>query len=138
MDTGTTIERSRIALDGSAKTQWAEFYAEGIYGRDQGRLSQPVNKKFTVARGALGRVDVPLFKINDETRTKVAIQYDTWQDASFDGRVAFVSAAFSILNDEGWTFRIGGSASDLAFKKDRPEYVHDAPFSVTSQFLVSF
>ncbi len=138
MDTSRTIERSRVALDASAKTQWAEFYVEGIYGRDKGRLSQPVDKSFTIAKGLLARTDVPLFQIDNETRTKMAVQYDTWQDASFDGRVAFVSTAFSILNDEGWTFRFGGTVSDLAFKKNRPEYAHDAPWSLTSQLLVSF
>lgn len=138
MNTNRTILRKRLALDVSAKTPWAELYAEGIYGRDEGRLAQPTDKTFTEAKGYLGRVDVPLFRINDETRTKWAVQYDTWQDGSFDGRVAFVSTAFSILNDEGWTYRVGATANDLAFKKSRPEYVHDSPWSATTQLLVSF
>jgi hypothetical protein len=137
-DTSRTLVRQRIALDASTKTPWAELYLEGIYGRDKGRLSQPTQKSFTVAKGFLGRVDVPLFQINEETRTKAAFQYDTWQDGSFDGRVAFFSAALSILNEEGWTYRMGGTANDLAFKKSRPSYVSHAPWSATTQLLVSF
>lgn len=80
------------------------------------------------------------FKVDSfiSLRTKAAFQYDTWQDGSFDGRVAFFSAALSILNEEGWTYRMGGTANDLAFKKSRPSYVSHAPWSATTQLLVSF
>lgn len=140
LDTSRIIERRRVALDAGVRTPVAEIYAEGIYGRDKGRLSQRPGRAYTVARGALGRVDVPLFPIGPSTRTKLALQYDTWQDASFDGRVAFWSTAFSVMNDDGWTARIGGSASDLAFvgKSRRPSYVERAPWSATSQLLVTF
>lgn len=138
LDTSRTIERRRVALDAGFKTPWAELYGEGIFGRDKGRLSQAPGKDHTTARGALGRVDVPLFAINDATRTKVAFQYDTWEDASYAGRVAFLSTAFSVMNDDGWTVRLGGSASDVVFKKDRPESIEHAPWSATSQLLVSF
>jgi hypothetical protein len=138
MNTSRTILRKRIAVDVSAKTPWLDIYAEGIYGRDEGRIAQPVEKSFTLAKGYLSRIDVPLFQINDETRTKWALQYDTWQDGSFDGRVTYFSTAFSILNDDGWTYRVGGTANDLTFKKSRPEYVHDSPWSASTQLLVSF
>ncbi|MEY4064193.1 MAG: hypothetical protein RIR26_401 [Pseudomonadota bacterium] len=138
LETSRTIERRRFALDASLRTSFAEFYGEGIYGRDKGRLAQAPGKSFTVAKGALGRVDVPLFKIGEQTRTKLALQYDTWEDASYDGRVAFLSGAFSILNDDGWTVRVGGSASDVVFKKNRPDSIHDAPWSATTQLLVTF
>jgi|GEM_PF-4010301 len=138
LDTSRTLERRRVALDAGLKTPWAELYGEGIYGRDKGRLSQAPGKDHTTARGALGRVDVPLFSLNEVTRTKIALQYDTWEDASYAGRVAFLSTAFSVMNDDGWTVRLGGSASDVVFKKDRPESIEHAPWSATSQLLVTF
>lgn len=133
-----TIERERVAVDGSVKTRYADIYAEGIYGRDKGRLSQPVDEKYTVAKGALLRTDIPIYKISEETRTKIAIQYDAWEDASYEGRVGFLSTAFSIMNDDGWTVRLGGTTSDVVFKKDKPAYLKTAPMSFTTQLLVSF
>ena len=133
-----TIERRRLALDIGVRTGFADLYAEGIYGTDKGRLAQPINAKETTAKGALARIDFPLFKMGNETRSKGAFQYDTWQDGSFNGRVAFVSGAFSVMNDDGWTARVGGSANDLAFQKTKPSYVENAPWSVTTQLLVSF
>ena len=138
IESGRTIHRQRVAFDAGMRTSFAEFYAEGIYGRDKGRLAQGTDKKHTTARGALGRVDIPLFKINDETRTKVAMQYDAWEDASYQGRVAFLSTAFSVQSDDGWTVRLGGSASDLIVRKDKPDAIEHAPWSATSQLLVSF
>lgn len=138
LDTSRTIERRRVALDGSFKTGFAEFYGEGIYGRDRGRLAQPPDKSFTVAKGALGRVDVPLFRFNPQTRTKVALQYDAWEDASYSGRVGFISSAFSVFNDDGWTVRLGGSVSDVVFKSHKPKNLHPTPWNITNQLLVTF
>lgn len=78
LDRTRTLERRRVAADLVWRTSWAEFFGEGIFGHDKGRLSQAPGKNHTVAKGALARVDVPLFGINDETRTKWAVQYDTW------------------------------------------------------------
>ena len=138
LNTDRTIERQRLAIDASYKFPVAELYAEGIYGSDKGRLVQPVDKKHTIAKGVLVRSDIPLFRINNATRTKVALQYDAWQDASYAGRVGFVSGAFSVLNDEGWTVRVGGTFSDSAFKKKKPELLHKTPWNVTNQLLVTF
>lgn len=138
LDQTRTIERQRVALDASLRTPYADFYGEAIYGRDKGRLSQPPNKEYTVAKGALARTDIPIYKFNNETRSKLSLQYDVWQDASFDGKVGFVSTAYSVMNDDGWTVRVGGSASDVAFKKHRPSYLKKAPMSFTTQLLVSF
>lgn len=99
------------------KTRFADFYAEGIYGRDKGRLSQPTGDDYTLAKGALVRTDIPIYKISNETRTKLAVQYDAWEDASYAGRVGFLSTAFSVMNDDGWTVRVGGTTSDVVFKR---------------------
>ena len=133
-----TIERMRLAADASIKTPYADFLVEGIWGQDKGRLTQAVDKKQTLARGGLIRTDIPLFKISNETRTKIAVQYDTWKDGSFDGNLGFLSSAFSVSNDDGWTVRLGGTASDIVFKKKKPTYVDKNPISVTSQLLVTF
>lgn len=133
-----TIERQRIAVDASYKFPLADVYAEGIYGRDTGRLAQPVDKKYTLAKGALLRTDVPLFRISNETRTKVAVQYDAWQDGSYNGTVGFVSGAFSVQNDEGWTARLGGTLSDSLFAAAKPESLKKTPWNITSQLLVTF
>ena len=138
LESERTIERQRVALDASYKFPLADLYAEGIYGRDKGRLAQPVDKKYTLAKGALLRTDVPLFRINDETSSKIAVQYDAWQDGSYNGRVGFLSTAFSVLNDEGWTVRLGGTLSDSAFAKTKPESLKKTPWNITSQLLVTF
>ncbi|MCA2960564.1 MAG: hypothetical protein IOD12_09940 [Silvanigrellales bacterium] len=52
--------------------------------------------------------------------------------------MAFLSTAFSVLNDEGWTVRLGGSASDVVFQKKRPSTLEHAPWSATTQLLVTF
>jgi hypothetical protein len=133
-----TIDRMRLAADASIKTPYADFLVEGIWGQDKGRLSQAPDKKQTLARGGLIRTDIPLFKISNETRTKLSVQYDTWKDGSFDGNLGFLSSAFSVSNDDGWTVRLGGTASDVVFKKKKPSYVDKNPISVTSQLLVTF
>lgn len=137
-DTSRTIERWRVSGDAQLKTSFADIVVEGIYGRDHGRLAQPVDKTYTEARGGLVRTDIPLFSLGANTRAKWSLQYDTWKDGSYPGTLGFISTAFSLLNDDGWTVRLGGTASDIVFKKDKPRYVDKNPVSVTSQLLVSF
>lgn len=137
LDTSRTITRKRLGLDASMKSPLADITVEAIVGRDKDRLSQEVDSTHSSADGGLIRGDIPLFKVNDETRTKLAVQYDAWKDASYEGRVGFISTALSVLSDAGWIFRFGGSMSDLAFKK-LPAHIEHTPWNATTQLLVSF
>ncbi len=143
VDRSQVIRRERFALDASWRTGPWKIMAEAIGGKDHGRnehASHVTTQGDNSVQGFLARTDLDTGVIFGSVRHKVAVQWDQWRDQTHEDTVGFLSGAFTLQDDAGWTWRIGASASALAFqgKEAYEDYSQDSPWRATTQFLVSF